>query len=192
MSKISKAEIGLILLGTAILALALRIFIATPVRDRSPSETLPPVPTTRHPENTIDFKLLAEAVPDENSNPIFPGALTLLDGKQVSIQGFMAPFDDLEDLTRFMLFSFPTGCNFCAPPSADQVVMVRRPEDGAPYDYVDGPIRVTGTLSLWKESSDDPAHSMDFFLYLLKEVEVEPIDFSELTIELPDHGMMIP
>ena len=191
MSRWSKTEYGMILLGTLLFAAALWMFVNSPVRKTPASNPSTPEPTG-DPKNTIDFKLLAEAVPDENSNPVFPEDLTLLDGKEISIQGFMAPFDDLEDLTRFMVFSFPTGCNFCAPPSADQVVMARRPEKDAPHDYVDGPIRVTGTLSLWKETSDDPAHSMDFFHYLLKDVEVEPIDFSELTLELPDHGMFAP
>jgi len=138
--------------------------------ETNPTSTPPPaIPL-------VDFKLLEKTQPDDNYHPVYPEALSRLDGTHIRIRGFMAPFDDLEDMSRFMLMGYPTGCNFCAPPSVNQVVLARQPDRLRPFPYIGGPIEITGRLSLWKTTSDDPAHRDEYFLYILEDVRVEKVE----------------
>ncbi|MEM6675879.1 MAG: DUF3299 domain-containing protein, partial [Planctomycetota bacterium] len=54
----------------------------------------------------------------------FPESLKALDGRQVSLVGFMAPFDSLQDMRRCMIVPAYVGCQFCSPPTMTQVVYV--------------------------------------------------------------------
>lgn len=123
----------------------------------------------------LSIRQLERVMPDEKGHPDFPPGLLALDGKTVRIQGFMTPFDDLQDLRTFMLFPFPTGCNFCAPPAVNQVVLVRQQEGQRQYAFMDAPIVITGTMRLWREDSEDSAHSEDFFLYVMEAAEVKEV-----------------
>jgi hypothetical protein len=153
-------------------------FLFRPIKpDPVQSESAEPATT---PDNLIDFVLLEQAVPDENYEPIYPEGLEALDGQTVVVRGFMTPYDDLQDLRLFMILGFPTGCNFCAPPSVNQVVFVRQPERTTPYPYVDGPIEVTGELALWRKDSQDPAHRDDYFLYVMRDVKVARLKVQDL------------
>jgi hypothetical protein len=126
----------------------------------------------------LDFAFLERVYPDEKGHPLFSRAARDLDGQTVRIHGFMTPYDSLQDMRTFMLFPFPTGCNFCAPPAVNQVVLVRQHKDRENPRYVEEPVTVTGTLRLWREDSEDPAHAGDFFLYLLEDafVRVRQLD----------------
>ena len=48
----------------------------------------------------------------------FPEALLQLDGKEVQLIGFMAPFDSLENMRRCMIVPTYVGCTFCSPPTS--------------------------------------------------------------------------
>lgn len=126
----------------------------------------------------IDFEMLARTQPDAEYNPIYLPELSVLDGREVRLRGFMTPYDDLENLQVFMVMGFPTGCNFCAPPAVNQVVLARQPERSRAYAYVDGPIEVTGRLTLWRSDSTDPALRDEQFLYLMTDVAVKPVPAS--------------
>ncbi|MDF3129683.1 DUF3299 domain-containing protein [Kiritimatiellaeota bacterium B1221] len=128
------------------------------------------------PEGLIDFDMLEQTVPDENYEPVYPAELDKLDKKNVVMRGYMTPYNDLENLQVFMVLGFPTGCNFCAPPAVNQVVLVRQPEGKENYPYIDGPIEVSGTLKLWRKESTDPAHKEDYFLYVLESESVSKLD----------------
>jgi hypothetical protein len=152
------------------LALYFNISAYNRAKSQNPDNAFAGLPT---PENYVDFGLLEQTTPDENYEPLYPENLAALDGKEIIVRGFMTPFDQLEDLKTFMVLAFPTGCNFCAPPSANQVVLARQPDRKKAYDYIDGPIEVRGKLSLWNPDSEDPAHSRDFFLYVLENAQVQ-------------------
>jgi hypothetical protein len=131
----------------------------------------------------LTFSQLERVMPDEKGHPDFPPGMLALDGETVRIQGFMSPFDSLQDMRTFMLFPFPTGCNFCAPPAVNQVVLVRQKEGQRRYGFIDAPILITGTLRLWREDSEDSAHAEDFFLYVMEDTEVRELEMDPIQRE---------
>ncbi len=131
----------------------------------------------------LTFSQLERVMPDENGHPDFPPGMLALDGETVRIQGFMSPFDSLQNMKTFMLFPFPTGCNFCAPPAVNQVVLVRQKEGQRRYGFIDAPILITGTLRLWREDSEDSAHAEDFFLYVMEDTEVRELEMDPIQRE---------
>ena len=80
----------------------------------------------------------------------FPEALLQLDGKEVQLLGFMAPFDSLENMRRCMIVPAYVGCTFCSPPDLTQVVYVTQGDGdtAGQYPYVDTVAHVRGTLRL--------------------------------------------
>ena len=127
----------------------------------------------------IDFDLLERTLPDEDYLPEYPPELEEVDGFTVRVRGFMTPYDDLENLETFLIMGFPTGCNFCAPPAVNQVVLARQPDRDKPYPFIDGPIEVTGRLHLWNAKSEDPAHRDEYLLYIMRDVTVKKLPPSE-------------
>lgn len=118
----------------------------------------------------IDFRLLRWTRNDRDGRPEFPPELAALDGKPVQMVGFMTPYDDLDRMNSFMLFPFPVGCFFCAPPSALEVALVRqRRTDDAPF--IDEPILVEGELRLWTPHNPDPGHQ-EGFAYIIDAAKV--------------------
>ena len=71
--------------------------------------------------SAIDFKLLSKAHLETNTGIVFPEALKKLDGKTVTLTGFMAPYDNIDDMTSALVMPTSVGCFFCQPPSLDQV-----------------------------------------------------------------------
>jgi len=119
----------------------------------------------------IDFAMLETTVLKRNPPPIFVDGLAALDGEPIKMVAFMTPFDSLNDMTTFMAFPFPTGCFFCAPPSPLQVALVRQVnEKGRDMPFINEPIYIEGTLSLWKEDSKDLQHQS--FLYVINDAKV--------------------
>jgi len=123
-------------------------------------------------EGTIDFALLREAELHDESPPVFPEALARLDGQVVRIKGFMVPFDDVKDLSKFMLMPSSGGCFFCQPPSVTEVLYVEQ-VGAQKNEYIKGLIEVEGTLRLWKPDSKLDMHQA--FLFLLLEAHVRTI-----------------
>src|SRR4051812_27001066 len=66
----------------------------------------------------FDFKTLDHTIlkRKENAPPtvIFPAELTAEDNKRISIIGFMAPFEEMDNMKRFMLLPSYVGCFFCS------------------------------------------------------------------------------
>ncbi|HAY81082.1 MAG TPA: hypothetical protein DCY79_14850 [Planctomycetaceae bacterium] len=81
----------------------------------------------------------------------FPESLKQLEGRRVSLVGFMAPFDNLQSMRRCMIVPSYVGCTFCSPPSLTQVVYVTQGSNEAPerpYPFIEQASQVTGTLRL--------------------------------------------
>lgn len=146
-------------------------------------------------EGSITFKDLDSALlPETEGDPVdFPAWLDTLDGKRVTVAGFMAPFDQLDDLNVFMLMPSYVGCYFCAPPSFTQVVLVRQ-EDTArrkKRPFIDPPIRVTGVLRLYRPGSEHPAHR-DQFVYALDDAVCEVLTGDAVPERASAHGSASP
>ena len=110
---------------------------------KAPSQSLP----------VIDFPLLGEARPVDliDMTLEFPESLKKLNGQRVSMVGFMAPFDSLEDMVRCQMVPSYVGCNFCSPPSLRQVVYITQGKDNEPeqtYPFIEEPSYVTGTFRI--------------------------------------------
>ncbi|MCC5850371.1 MAG: DUF3299 domain-containing protein [Verrucomicrobia bacterium] len=131
----------------------------------------------------LDFRVIERVTPDENHEPVFPSGIAELDGKTVRMQGFMSPYESLQDMSEFMLLNFPTGCNFCAPPAVNQVVLVRQKEGKRRYPFIDDMIQITGTLRLWSKDSEDPAHEDVMFIYIMEDTEVVALDMDPIQRE---------
>jgi len=169
-------NVSLFLIGLAGVLVGGWFVLREPVGEDVPPTPRPvPTLTSEAAKTLIGFDLLGETYPDDNYLPVYPEALEKLDATPVTIRGFMTPYDSLEDMETFMIMPFPTGCNFCAPPSVDQVILVRQAQRDKPYTYIEGPIEVQGTLRLWSKESEDPAHKDEYFLYIMTDVHVSSI-----------------
>jgi len=79
-----------------------------------------------------------------NNRPV-PDEISSLNGKRVSIVGFMVPFDRIENITQFILLQAPfMGCLHVPPPQANEVLMVNTNTPLRTFTY--DPIRITGDL----------------------------------------------
>lgn len=138
----------------------------------------------------IDFKLLDQArQPDFDILKItYPPEIEKLEGKRVSIIGFMAPFESLEDMSTCILLPSYVGCFFCRPPSFTQVIFVHQHKeaDGAKRPFIQSPSLVTGTLLTHREGSTHPAHQMEF-VYVLEDAEVVPYHGDNAPVRVPGH-----
>jgi len=130
----------------------------------------------QYEKGKINFDLLRQTKLYREPPPVFPDTLAALDGKKIEMVGFMAPYDDLVDMSTFMLMPSSQGCYFCVPPSAQEVVLVRQAAEGEP-PFMSAPLIVSGTLSLWEKESDDQAHEM--FLYVMNEATVKEYENQE-------------
>lgn len=83
--------------------------------------------------------------------PAFDRAVTALDGKTISVQGFMMPLDIGDKQRRFLLVAAPPHCAFCLPAGPDAMIEVRAKSD---IRYGFDAISVSGKLQVLK---DDPA-----------------------------------
>jgi len=127
--------------------------------------------TNQYARGELDFKLLRSARRGSDGLPLFPESLRQWHGKEVSIIGFMAPYNSLSRMNIFMLLPYPVGCNFCAPPSRAEVALVRQSvKKDAPF--MKGAIRVRGTLLLWREHPLKPGTAPDF-LYSIDHATIE-------------------
>lgn len=103
----------------------------------------------------------------------FPEALLQLDGKEVQLIGFMAPFDSLENMRRCMIVPTYVGCTFCSPPDLTQVVYVTQGDGdtAGKYPYVDTVAHVRGTLRLSVPPNEHEG-ALQGFIYSLENAVV--------------------
>lgn len=80
-------------------------------------------------------------------NPEIPEDLKALNGQEVTVIGYMVPFDRIENITQFILLQAPfMGCMHVPPPQANEVLMIETNRPLATYTF--DPLRVTGTLNI--------------------------------------------
>jgi hypothetical protein len=97
--------------------------------------------------------------------PIFGAEVKALEGKQISLQGYMIPLDGLEGMFKpnhFILSSLPVeACFFCGTGGPETVVEVHMKK---PLEYTKEVIKLKGKLTL---NGLDPYQMM----YILEETE---------------------
>lgn len=100
---------------------------------------------------------------DEFQKPIFSSATKALEGKKISLPGYMVPFETGLRGTHFMFSSMPlNACFFCGVGGPETVIEVYTTE---PTNFSDKPIEITGILKL---NASDP----DKMIYILEKAEV--------------------
>ena len=136
------------------------------VNSRSSDELLP----------VINFPLLGKARPIDliDMTLSFPESIKKLDGRRVSLIGFMAPFDSLDDMSRCMIVPSYVGCTFCSPPNLRQVVFVTQGSSEAPektYSFIEEPSYVTGIFRISHPESKHEGKKQGF-VYSIENAKV--------------------
>ena len=95
--------------------------------------------------------------------PVFSPAAKALEGKRISLPGYMVPFESGLRGNHFMFSSMPlNACFFCGVGGPETVIEVFTKES---TNYSDKPIEIIGTLKL---NANDP----DKMIYILENTEV--------------------
>ena len=139
----------------------------------------------------ISFPMLDETRPRDliDMDLEFPESLKELNGRRVSLVGFMAPFDDLKDMRRCMIVPSYVGCTFCSPPNLSQVVFVTqgsKDDTEGSYPFIEEASRVSGTLRISLEESRHEGQQHGF-LYSLENATISPHK-GEGPKRAPGHG----
>jgi hypothetical protein len=137
-----------------------------PLLTRLDQSALPPVSATG--VNGLPWALLNETTVDRKFRPTFAKYLHELDGRQVTLNGFMQPLSEDLEVASFMLIEYPVGCWYCEMPEVTGIIYVELPP-GQTTNFARGLIRVTGRLSL---NATDPEE----FLYSIRQAKVGEVD----------------
>src|ERR1700753_530526 len=103
------------------------------------------------------LKLLTSSAP--STSPV-----RQLQGKRVSIPGFMVPLeDDAQEVTEFLLVPYAGACIHVPPPPPNQMVYVQLSHGGKAKMSFTEPIVVTGTLKITtgKSPYGDVSYNLD-------------------------------
>jgi hypothetical protein len=130
------------------------------------TEALPPISATG--VNALPWAVLAETVVDRKFKPSFAKYLTELDGKQVTLNGFIQPLREDADLSAFLLIENPVGCWYCEMPEITGIVYVEMPR-GKTANYTRGLVRVVGRLALNASNPEE-------FLYTIQNARVSDVN----------------
>jgi tetratricopeptide (TPR) repeat protein len=160
LEKIAKAEHGQEQIGT------LKAQSKRPLIAHFDQSSLPPI--SAKSANGLPWGLIAETTRDKQMKPTFPKYLKDLEGKLVTISGFMQPIGEDLDISAMMLVEYPVGCWYCEMPDLTQIIYVELPgEKTTPATRQ--VIRVTGRLSL---NTNDP----EDFLFAIRDAKVHEVD----------------
>ena len=143
-------------------ALTLKPRSSRPLANKLETGGLPAVSATGL--NALPWEVLAATTVDRQSRPTFPKYLRELEGKQVSLSGFMQPLGDDLDVSSFMLLEYPVGCWYCEMPDLVGIVFVELPPDKTVV-YGRGVVKVEGKLIL---NATDPEN----FLFTVGQAKV--------------------
>jgi hypothetical protein len=147
-------------------AVVLKPRSSRPLANRLDTTSLPPIQATG--VNALPWVVLSATSVDRMFRPTFPQYLRELDGKGVSLSGFVQPLGEGLELTSFMLIEYPVGCWYCETPEITGIVFVELPPDKS-VSYSRNLVRVEGKLAL---NSTDP----EDFLFTIRQAKVVPAD----------------
>ena len=120
----------------------------------------------------LDMDFLGAWELDETLDQPFPSHVLALEGRVVSIRGFMLPDVDFENIRKFHMVRSLWGCCFGSPPRMNEIVLVEVPGDEG-LDYTYNTLEVTGPLSVVWEIEDGLVND----LYRLEALGVRELGF---------------
>ena len=105
----------------------------------------------------------------DTDTPIFTKEVLALSNKQITLPGYMVPFENGMKGTHFMLSSLPlNACFFCGVGGPETIVEVFLTE---PISYTDKPVEIRGKLILNDKNPDK-------MIYILEKAEfLGAVDF---------------
>jgi hypothetical protein len=118
--------------------------------------------------NALPWPVLAATTINMKGRPTFAKYLDRLDGKTVTLTGFMQQTKDELTVSSFLLLEYPVGCWFCEVPDPTGLIVVEL-KDGKAIESRKGLVKVTGTLVL---NRDNP----EGYLFSLKDARVGEVD----------------
>ncbi len=137
-----------------------------PLLTRIDQSILPKI--TANGVNRMPWGLLRETEVGQKFNPTFPDYIKKLNGKTVTLSGFMQPFSTDLDVETFMFLEYPVGCWYCESPEMTSIIFVEMPS-GTYARYNRGLMSITGRLTL---NYSDPEE----YLYIIRNAKVGGID----------------
>lgn len=129
-----------------VLFLAFSFLTSSDVNDSTQPESLTAEKTTFLSSNAATSRVYFRDLRRYplNNRPV-PEELKELNGSQISIVGYMVPFDRIENITQFILLQAPfMGCLHVPPPQANETIMVNTAKPLRNYTF--DPLRITGEL----------------------------------------------
>lgn len=118
--------------------------------------------------NPLSWPVLGATSVGAKGKASFVKHLDRLDGKTVTLTGFMQPVKDELAPTGFLLLEYPVGCWFCEVPDPTGMLNVEL-KAGKTAELRKGLIKVTGTLVL---NRTDP----EGYLFSLKDARIGEVD----------------
>ena len=116
----------------------------------------------------LPWAVLAETTVGREFKPNYPKYLKELEGKKVTLSGFMQPLGEEIELGSFLLIEYPVGCWYCEMPELSGIVLVQLPP-AKTRTFTRGLVKVEGTLKL---NPGDP----ETFLYTIQSARVAEAD----------------
>jgi len=135
-------------------AFSLLFFLLLPVQETNPWKTLSKVTIEKRFDETLNFEI---------DYPTFSEDILLLDGKSITMEGWIIPLDELRGENYFVLSALPfANCFFCGGAGPETVMEVFSKKE---ISFTEKKIKVRGTLSI---NADDPLQLM----YILNDAEL--------------------
>jgi tetratricopeptide (TPR) repeat protein len=137
-----------------------------PLATKVDESALPPI--NADGVTPLPWAVVTETTLDKKFKPTFAKYLKELDGKQVTLSGFMQPLSEELEAGSFMFIEYPVGCWYCEMPEIQSIVLVELPA-GKTATVARGLMKITGTLKL---NANDPEN----FLYTITKAKVKEAD----------------
>lgn len=135
-------------------AFSILFFLLLPVQESNPWKTLSKVTIEKRFDETLNFEI---------DYPTFSEDILLLDGKSITMEGWIIPLDELRGENYFVLSALPfANCFFCGGAGPETVMEVFSKKE---ISFTEKKIKVRGTLSI---NADDPLQLM----YILNDAEL--------------------
>jgi hypothetical protein len=139
---------------------------ARPLLTKLDRSRLPSISATG--PNLLPWEVLAETSLDRQFKPTFAKYLLELNGKPISLCGYIQPLSEDLELGSFMLIEYPVGCWYCEMPEITGILYVELPK-GKTTPYTRSLVKITGRLTL---NATDPEN----FLYTISNANVSEAD----------------
>jgi hypothetical protein len=133
-----------------------------PLLRRTPPASLPDI--RDNGTNSLLWSVVGETIIEKPFRPKVHDYLKKLDGKTISITGYMQALTTDIELGGFMLIEFPVGCWFCETPEVAGIIYVQMPASKA-TTLKRTRVKVSGVLKLNDSDPED-------FLYAIRDAKV--------------------